>query len=197
MFGSRDLWKVNSKDHAVAASSSDVHAGHDLGDRATPLSGTQLAKRPSRQRPLVSLTSGAGLAKARAEVSGVVALTAAAAIGAPGSAQTLGQQGQRFLTSRGRHRAWAMIVQWHSQRGPPTTKRSVAHAAMCLGDRSRPSVRRAGVAFDTLVGLAHRLYRADERGRRRYVESIQGGNLEAALHRTPGRTDASGFPEEG
>ncbi|MFD4327986.1 hypothetical protein ACFWQC_25375, partial [Nocardioides sp. NPDC058538] len=32
----------NSKDHAVAAPSSDVHAGNDLGDRATPLSGTQL-----------------------------------------------------------------------------------------------------------------------------------------------------------
>lgn len=42
MFRSRDLWKVNSKDHAVAASSSDVHAGDDLDDRATPLSGTQL-----------------------------------------------------------------------------------------------------------------------------------------------------------
>jgi len=33
---------VNSKDHAVAASTSGVHAGDDLGDRATPLSGTQL-----------------------------------------------------------------------------------------------------------------------------------------------------------
>lgn len=42
MFRSRGLWKVNSKDHAVAASSSEVHAGDDLDDRATPLSGTQL-----------------------------------------------------------------------------------------------------------------------------------------------------------
>lgn len=41
-FRSRELWKVNSKDHAVAAPSSDVHAGNDLGNRATPLSGTQL-----------------------------------------------------------------------------------------------------------------------------------------------------------
>jgi hypothetical protein len=42
MFRSRDLWKVNSKDHAVAAPTSGIHAGDDLGDRATPLSGTQL-----------------------------------------------------------------------------------------------------------------------------------------------------------
>jgi len=31
MFRSRDLWKVNSKDHAVAAPTSGVHAGDDLG----------------------------------------------------------------------------------------------------------------------------------------------------------------------
>ena len=43
MVRSRDLWKVNSKDHAVAATTSSVHAGDDLGDRATPLSGTQLS----------------------------------------------------------------------------------------------------------------------------------------------------------
>ncbi len=42
MFRSRDLWKVNSKDHAVAALRSGVHAGDDHSDRATPLSGTQL-----------------------------------------------------------------------------------------------------------------------------------------------------------
>jgi len=38
MFPSRDLWKVNSRDHAVAASRSEVHAGEELDDRATPLS---------------------------------------------------------------------------------------------------------------------------------------------------------------
>ena len=39
---SRILWKVDSKDHAVTASSSDEHAGDGHSDRATPLSGTQL-----------------------------------------------------------------------------------------------------------------------------------------------------------
>jgi hypothetical protein len=39
---SRVLWKVHSKDHAMAASSSGRHAGDDHDDRVTPLSGTQL-----------------------------------------------------------------------------------------------------------------------------------------------------------
>lgn len=49
MWSSRILWKVDSKDHAVAASSSDVHAGDDLSDRATPLSGTQLIAHPGER----------------------------------------------------------------------------------------------------------------------------------------------------
>jgi hypothetical protein len=40
---SRVLWKVHSKDHAMAASSSGRHAGDDHDDRVTPLSGTQLS----------------------------------------------------------------------------------------------------------------------------------------------------------
>jgi phage-related minor tail protein len=64
----------HSKDHAVAASSYAVHAGNDRSDRATPLSGTQLARRDSNpwllirrqaqtvhrvlQRPLGMLSSG-------------------------------------------------------------------------------------------------------------------------------------------
>jgi hypothetical protein len=42
---SRVLWKVHSKDHAMAASSSGRHAGDDHDDRVTPLSGTQLRAR--------------------------------------------------------------------------------------------------------------------------------------------------------
>ena len=43
---SRVLWKVHSKDHAMAASSSGRHAGDDHNDRVTPLSGTQLLDEP-------------------------------------------------------------------------------------------------------------------------------------------------------
>jgi hypothetical protein len=56
------LWKVHSKDHAVAASSSHVHAGDELDDRDTPLSGTQLDERSvfAKYTPLLREIDSAG-----------------------------------------------------------------------------------------------------------------------------------------
>ena len=42
MLHSRVLWKVHSKDHAMAALSSTTGLADERGDRATPLSETQL-----------------------------------------------------------------------------------------------------------------------------------------------------------
>ena len=58
----------------MAAPASDVHAGDDLGDRATPLSGTQLWPEPLASRP--RCTEPAGRACARRSLTSRLALPA-------------------------------------------------------------------------------------------------------------------------